>query len=383
MIAMHLSVFLFLGVSLISILKLISAGYPLPDTGKFSICYDLPCMISTIQMISEGNEVIVAVISNDFSTDPYLPLYLGQIVDSFSLSKSPLHYLLTQCAGQTILELAIMVLTLLPSKSVFVSFEDGPSSFGIYNLAFTRVKLGISYAPSVVLHLNHEQPWITQANVEETAIDRPNSLVWSQDDFKYLYTVAPVIIRNYYYEPYTTLSSYVPLGAPMYGYLINNPSSHIASIIDKPASLRSTYCHFTGRTNYPYKIQHEQANERKELFTMAGQEGGEDVLYPCTVSTGNYRVKFCYLSFTHSLSLSLSLSPCLSLTPTHSLYLYLSLSHTIKYTHTFSSSRLPSTNKILISIRIHFIFINSLHSLNYFYLLPQLFNSSTLKIIIR
>ena len=53
-----------------------------------------------------------------------------------------------------------MLMSLLPEKSVFISYEDGFSAFGIYNMAYTRMKMGLGTA--VVLHLNHEQPWVTR-----------------------------------------------------------------------------------------------------------------------------------------------------------------------------------------------------------------------------
>ena len=280
--------FLFCGICSTFLLLPVTVSYPLPENGVISVCWELDCVISTIKRLSELNQVIVSYVSFDFSRDHYSALYIGQTVDSFSLSELPVQYLLIESKTQPVSEMTLMLLSLLPKNSVFISLEEGPSAFGAFNLAYTRVKLGITHAPGVVLHLNHEQPWVTREVLEVNNKDySDNYLINTQEDFKYIYSVLPVILRNYYYHPYSALSTYIPLGVPMFGYLIGNSSSVITAKMKAPSSERSTYCEFIGRTTYPKAILHEQAGERRELFLLSGSEGGVDNLHPCTVTTGN------------------------------------------------------------------------------------------------
>lgn len=119
------------------------ARFPVPENGNITICFDLPCLTASIQYISQNlSHVIVACASSDIQNDNYLSLYLGNLIESFSLSSNLLHYLLFQSMDNSFYETVIMYLTLLPERSVFISFEDGSSSFGIHNTAITKNNLG-------------------------------------------------------------------------------------------------------------------------------------------------------------------------------------------------------------------------------------------------
>ena len=138
----------------------------LPPSDYINSCSSLECLIGTIRAIQQENRTIVAFVSTYFQKDPYLGLYLGNVIDLFrNTTEIVPHFLLFEWPGEgvqtgNIVETALMLFSLLPAQSVFVSYEDGASAFGIQNLAYARAKLGLGCA--VIMHLNHEQPWVTK-----------------------------------------------------------------------------------------------------------------------------------------------------------------------------------------------------------------------------
>ena len=226
------------------------------------------------------NQVIVAIPTVSFQYDPYLSLYLGNIIDSlsyYSLSDRQLHYLLFEWTESNITEATLMLMSLLPEKSIFVSYEDGFSAFGIYNMAYTRMKMGLGTA--VVFHLNHEQPWVTRefltqkptgpvVGLSAESVSLP--VMESVFALSYYYKTQQTVLRNYYYSPIANDATYFPTGVPFYGYMFGNLSSTINEEIKKPASLRTHFCQFSGRVSYPLGIRHEQAMERTELLHLLG-----------------------------------------------------------------------------------------------------------------
>ena len=138
----------------------------LPPSDYVNSCSSLECLIATIAAIQQEKRKIIAFISTNFRKDPYLGLYLGNVIDLFQNTTEIVpHFLLFEWPGEgtksgNIVESALMLISLLPAQSVFVSYEDGASAFGIQNLAYARAKLGLGCA--VILHLNQEQPWVTK-----------------------------------------------------------------------------------------------------------------------------------------------------------------------------------------------------------------------------
>lgn len=160
--------FCFLSTNLIPV-SIHAFKHVLPPSDYVNSCSSLECLIGTIQAIQRENRTIIAFISNYFRRDPYLGLYLGNVIDLFQNTTEIVpHFLLFEWPGgegegaQTgnIVETALMLFSLLPAQSVFVSYEDGASAFGVQNLAYARTKLGLGCA--VILHLNQEQPWVTK-----------------------------------------------------------------------------------------------------------------------------------------------------------------------------------------------------------------------------
>jgi hypothetical protein len=244
-----------------------------------------------IPEIVRRNHIVVAVASVSFALDPYLSLYLGNVIDTFSASKRQLHYLLFEWHENNMAETMLMMMSLLPEKSIVVVYEDGLSAFGMYNMAYARVKLGLGTA--AVLHLNHEQPWVTRESLEKdaatsaaaaaegvgrnetTSLPTMDSLV----ALSYYYQTQRVVFRNYFYEPIAADTVYFPTGVPFYGYVFGNASSPLAGNFTAPASSRRHLCHFTGRVSYPRGVLHGQAGERKELVDLAAR----GALAPCTL----------------------------------------------------------------------------------------------------
>ena len=257
-----------------------NAFFPVPENGLVSACTTVQCIMDFVADAERRNQVIVAIPTVSFQYDPYLSLYLGNIIDSlsyYSLSDRQLHYLLFEWTESNITEATLMLMSLLPEKSIFVSYEDGFSAFGIYNMAYTRMKMGLGTA--VVFHLNHEQPWVTRefltqkptgpvVGLPAESVSLP--VMESVFALSYYYKTQQTVLRNYYYSPIANDATYFPTGVPFYGYVFGNLSSTINEEIKKPASLRTHFCQFSGRVSYPLGIRHEQAMERTELLHLLG-----------------------------------------------------------------------------------------------------------------
>ena len=272
-------------------LRMVDALFPAPENGLLSACPSVACLIDFIPEIVRRDHIIVAVASVSFALDPYLSLYLGNVIDTFSASKRQLHYLLFEWHENNMAETMLMLMSLLPEKSIVVVYEDGMSAFGMYNMAYARVKLGLGTA--AVLHLNHEQPWVTRESLEQdeatstaaaaagggrnetTSLPTMDSLV----ALSYYYQTQRAVFRNYFYDPIDADTVYFPTGVPFYGNVFGNASSPLVGKFAAPASARRHLCHFTGRVSYPRGVLHAQAGERKELMDLAAR----GTLAPCTI----------------------------------------------------------------------------------------------------
>ena len=134
------------------------------------------------------------------------------------------------------------MISMLPSQSIFMSYEHGISSFNPKNLAILKNRTG--YGPTVVFHLNHERPWEFKDRGSLEIVDTYSSLEVLLDS----YAAHPLVIRNYYYKPLLEHSHYYPVGPTLYGYHIGNKSKSnplsIAYLL--PPSKRGIWCYFKG-----------------------------------------------------------------------------------------------------------------------------------------
>jgi hypothetical protein len=245
--------------------------WPMPNVHDLYVVYDADYLDILLSSSSLQNRTIVAAVTYDVSLDAYLTLYLGYANHLFSsiFPSNELTFVVYQPTQIDFTQGAIFFLSLLPVKSIFLSFEHGLSSFGITSLTFVRKEYGLG--PTIVYHLNHEKPWIT--NMTESNLDFTYS---TTEQLKKAYQSHPLIFRNYYFSPLLSASSlYLPLNAPYYGFLINNSTSKFFHFTRIPASQREYLCVFRGRTNYSSEFYHENPasssldkSDRQYLFNL-------------------------------------------------------------------------------------------------------------------
>lgn len=184
------------------------------------------------------------MVSVNLQIDSYLTLYIGYLQYLFeSLFPSQVTFIIYEPSQRLDrIQATIFYLSLLPKKTIFVSMEHGPSSFGINSFDMLR---DYDIGPVILYHANHEQPWIT--NLHDNQLDYTYSTI---HDLQTAYSKLLVVIRNYYYAPLTPFSQYLPINAPYYSFLLNNQSSPLRPYLRIPASQRRFKCVFRGRTNY-------------------------------------------------------------------------------------------------------------------------------------
>jgi hypothetical protein len=262
-----------------------SASYSLPEAGKIIACFQVDCLqksVNDIKAIYKDEEVLfVGIASAQFGLDSYLSLYLGGLVNMFD--KMPIFkevfFILLQL-DEGIVTASANLISILPMQSILVCHQHGLSSFNLRNMAILKNMTGVG--PTVIFHLNHEQPWYFKDTASwDYTFDSSDALVAS-------YSTYPLVIRNYFYKPLLNSSYYFPVGPTYYGYMIANRSSALYNAHMKPSSQRGTFCYFKGRTNYSYK-QGDQSEskphvrDRLELIKLSneGKLGG------CTASVYN------------------------------------------------------------------------------------------------
>lgn len=224
---------------------LLSSQFDLPNNARIILLLTTEDMIDFMSQPFIADSTLVAMISNDFSKDSYFSLYLGHIIDLFQdLSKGTVFVMYQWNDLATIEAGLVKFMDSMPVKSVLISIEHGMALAGMYNIYYScmHTKKG----PSVVYHMNHEKPWLFHNNSYHL------NLVFSTlDELQQSYDRFPLVLRNYYYEPLTGHSMYVPVGSPFASYSFYNSSSPWQTAkYSKPASQRSKFCHFKGRAFY-------------------------------------------------------------------------------------------------------------------------------------
>jgi hypothetical protein len=241
-----------------------TGSVPLPDNVTMTICQEIICLLEVKHSIVLNDEIFVAVFSRNLGLDAYLALYIGWLNHLFSKSPYRLHFVVyefgeTKDAEETQLKTSfgLVMLSILPKKSIFLCFEQGANVFGLRLLTHTRTKLGIG--ASVIIHLNHEQPWLTEPD------DHPDFIFPALEQIKDSYREHPYVFRNYYLQYFNDVTIYFPVGPSKFGFHIDNPASIVYDYIPIKASQRENYCMFIGRLGYDFSQGHSQAYERQYL----------------------------------------------------------------------------------------------------------------------
>eukprot|EP01038_Epipyxis_sp_PR26KG_P005020 gene5020-7008_t len=289
---------------IVNIFNFTGLSFPLPYKDQVTICNNLNCASKLVKNYQSKNVIFIGFIVTDVAQDPYMPLYLGNIIDLFDgviNNKTKAHALIIQ--NSDIAQAAALLLNILPkNNSIFVSIEHGLSSFGINSLVNAKKYLGL--VPSVVFHVNHEKPWnfgqLTEENevLANTAFD---ITFHSQEELIKEYQSYPLILRNYYYSPLHSPSGgrslYVPVFVPHFGNIIGNSSSSIFARKSIKSSERNSYCYFKGRIDYSSSnitVEDKRNNlfpeiERKELLKLLqhSKSGKKCIVTPLNIDTVN------------------------------------------------------------------------------------------------
>jgi hypothetical protein len=244
----------------------------------YSVCTDSDCalMIFKYMKTNHPETTLLLYPTVDFELDGYFGLYFGRLVDIFDKVPNKVHYLLLQIPIERYYTDIRIIMKHIPIRSIVVSLEHG---YGLGIRILDQIKKLDNTGPSVVIHMNHEQPW--------QFFDQ-SSLDYLYDDIESLvdtYSLHPLVLRNYYYEPLQKSSHFFPVGTSTYGFIIGNASSILykspsslsnfsninnnneiekinTPLIYLKSSLRSNFCFFTGRVEYAETVLHSQKNER-------------------------------------------------------------------------------------------------------------------------
>lgn len=253
----------------------IANSFPIIDFATISICPNLECITTVSELIIQNQEIVIGIPTRKLSDDGYLTLYLGWLAKITELSRYKIHFLIydSHCHDESyVTKVANFVAKLPPKQSIFLTHEHGSSWFGIRNMATLKRVVGVG--PTIVFHVNHEQPW----QISNKSSD--DYIYSSTKELQESYEIHPKVFRNYFYSPLLSSSVYIPVGPSLYGYMLGNSSSPIHSLKQIAASERPLSCHFTGRRTYSQQVLHNQAMEREELFHLASLNllGGCQVL---------------------------------------------------------------------------------------------------------
>jgi hypothetical protein len=117
-----------------------------------------------------------------------------------------------------------------------------------------NVRLQAGFQAPSLLHLNHEQPWLN----DNTNF---NSRYGNTEYLKLIYSQSTMVFRQYYYEPLSIFSTYIPLGPVYYKSFLLKDTNFLSNTIlnQKTIEDRSHWCFLSGRFTYDNaSIHHEE-----------------------------------------------------------------------------------------------------------------------------
>jgi hypothetical protein len=231
-----------------------SSRWRLPVVKELFMVGDQATLYHTVQGILSRNRTIVATVSKNVDADLYLALHFGRIMNLFEDTLYNSSFIVFQKPLQlTWVETILLMLSHMPPKSIFLSYQHGPSGVGMPPVIDAKRIFG--YSPAVVFHMNHERPWVTaedlQGDPQKFRIDFTYNITQELAD---AYEEFPVVFRHYYYAPLLSSAQYIPIQAPFYGHLIDNPENPYYALFESlrttPVSQRAVLCLFRGRLTY-------------------------------------------------------------------------------------------------------------------------------------
>lgn len=234
--------------------------FSLASKGEKVVCTSRECISNMVDYVQANHGIVAATVSLDLENDPYLLLYLGWMIEVLQKVDRQVYWVIFSFGDSNVNDERFhselnYFLSALPPTSIFLANQHGPSYISVKHLGLLREKYSIG--SSIVLHMNHEQPWKVGRRDYDYTFDSVSQLVDCYKQFD-------LVLRNYYYEPLLATSIYFPTGPSRYHVVLglNN------SIADAIASTRSRFCYFSGRRFYEEQMNHEQANERESLFQL-------------------------------------------------------------------------------------------------------------------
>lgn len=64
-------------ILLVLVLHHLSESYLAPTFGNYAVCTSKECLASTVEALMKIDHLIIGIVSENFETDSYLALYLG------------------------------------------------------------------------------------------------------------------------------------------------------------------------------------------------------------------------------------------------------------------------------------------------------------------
>lgn len=142
----------------------------------------------------------------------------------------------------------------LPTKNlIHMTIQEAPLCTNICMLSRLRMLFG-NTTPQVILHFNHERPWLRQSIACDIAGLRAS------------YSSASLVLRNYYYSGLEDAALYFPLGTGRLSFERAIPSNGFTNgFPHRSASVRDHKCAFLGRMRYEGFVgQHEPGVRGKQ-----------------------------------------------------------------------------------------------------------------------
>ena len=300
--------FLTLFLIIINLIPLHSIDYLFGKS--IHVCDDENCLLNTIQYYSLTPSIYpIFWVSDGYLSDQYAMLYFGWITYLFSSSKCYM-LVLNMKNNPDAVHIINSILPKLPSKTAFITLMHGTvtPTPGLYH-SYTS----IANNTSILIHLNHEQPWNQVPSqmsdqISTSKINPADTKFGDNKQLLYEYSKYTIVLRNYYYKPFDLPNIiYLPLGPAYYGNGLGTrwphddttDLAHLTDISDftgtkcdqiqqlpqynthpnTPILQRTQLCTLAGRFTYPYhSIFH---SDRRHIQALMN-----NITFLCDVYTG-------------------------------------------------------------------------------------------------
>jgi hypothetical protein len=244
---------------------------PVYPNHRIVICFDFACYASSLDIAYQVHAIPVVYVTVDVAQDAYISLYVANIIDIFRYYPSAIYLLIYDIGSISLYDsmLTTVFTSLQSRKSGIVCMQHGNMLGTLQSIVTTRRHFDQTNGPMILIHLNHEQPWLTFSDSDlDRTFNSTQLLIQAYEAFS-------LVFRNYYYEPLLAQSYYYPVGYPYQGYLLG---TSIDSRSDEDLtrfrllSKRNIWCSFIGRAIYDEDTMNHAAStylaNRYELLNL-------------------------------------------------------------------------------------------------------------------